>query len=100
MVVCCGEDVAAVFGSGCRGGAAGSSVPTSGRVGLLAGTEVSSASTSITDSVARVDGGVAARGGEASFLSGESGLIADSGRGELMEECVCLVRIESRHKRS
>ena len=59
-MVCCGKDVVAVFGSGCRGGAAGTSIPTSGRVGLLAGTEVSSASTSITDSVAQVGGGVAA----------------------------------------
>ena len=99
-MVCCGEVVAAVFGSGCRGGAAGSSVPTSGRVRFLAGTEVSSASRTITDSVARVGGGVAVRGGEATFLSGESGSIADSGRGELMEECVFLVRIESLHKGS
>ena len=63
-------------------------VPTSGRVGLLVGTEVSSASTSITDSVARVGGGVAAQGGDAAFLSGESGSTTDSGRGEEMEECV------------
>ena len=68
--VCCGVDVAAVA-------AAGSSIPAAGRIGLLAGTEVSSASNSITDSVARVAGGVAARGGDAAFLSGESGLIAD-----------------------
>ena len=80
--------------------AVGSSIPASGRVGLLVGTEVSSTSTSITDSVARVGGGVAAQGGEATFLSGESGSIADSGIGELMEECVCLVRIESLHKKS
>ena len=87
MVVCYGMDVET-----------GSLVPTSGRVGLLAGTEVSSASTSMTDSVARVGGGVAARGGDAGFLSGESGSIADSGRGERMEECVCLVWMASLHK--
>ena len=63
----------------------------SGRVGLLAGTEVSSASTSITNPVARVGGGVAMREGEAAFLSGESSSIADSRRGEVMEECVWVV---------
>ena len=92
-MLCCGEDVVAVS-------AAGPSIHASGQIGLLAGIEVSSASTSITDSVARVDGGVAVWGGEAAFLSGESGSIADSGRGELMEEWVCLVRIESLHKKS
>ena len=80
--------------------ATGSLITTSGRAGLLAGIGLSFASNSITDSVARVGGGVAARGGDMAFLSRESGSIADSGRGERMEECVCLVRMESLHKRS
>ena len=87
-MVSCGGVVEAVFGSGCREGAAGSSIATSGRIGFPAGAEVPSASRSITDSVARIGGGVDVRGGEAAFLSGESGSAADSRRGELMEEYV------------
>ena len=78
----------AVFGSG-----------TSGRIGLLAETGLSPASTLITDSVARVGDGVAARGSVAGFLSGEFGSVADSERGEVMEECVCLVWMASLHER-
>ena len=49
-------------------------------------------STSGIDSVARVGGGDGDRlGGVATFLSGECGPEVDSGRGEVMEECVCLV---------
>ena len=72
---------------------------TTGQIGLLTGTDVSPAFTSITDSVARVGGGVAARGGDATFPSGEFGSIADSGSGEVMEECVCLVWMASLHEK-
>ena len=72
---------------------------TSGRIRLVTGTEVSSVSTSVTDSAARVDGGVGARGGDATFLSGESGSIAGSGSGEVMEECICLVWMASLHEK-
>ena len=48
-------------------------------------------STSVTDSAARVGGGDGDRDGEITFLSGEFGLEVDSGRGEVIEECVCLV---------
>ena len=48
-------------------------------------------STCVTDSVARVDGGDGDRRGEITFLSGEFGLEDDSGRGDVMDECVCLV---------
>ena len=84
----CGEGMLVAFGSG-----------TAGRIGLPAGTKMSSASTSVTDSVARVSGGVAARGGDATFLSGESDSIAGSGSGEVMEECVCLVWMASLHEK-
>ena len=57
----------------------------------MTGTEASPVSTSVTDSVARVSGGDGDRGGEITFLSGEFGLEVDSGRGEVIEECVCLV---------
>ena len=77
-----------IFGSG-----------TTGRIGLPAETKMSSASTSVTHSVARVRGGVAAYGGDATFLSGEFGSVVDSGRGEVMEECVCLVWMASLRKR-
>ena len=72
---------------------------TTGRIGLPAETKMSSASTSVTDSVARVGGGGAARGGDATFLSGESGSIAGLGSGEVMEECVCLVLMASLHEK-
>ena len=52
---------------------------------------MSPVSTSVTDSVARVGGGDGDRRGEITFLSGEFGLEDDSGRGEVMDECVCLV---------
>ena len=68
-----------VFGSG------------TGRIRLVAGTEVSPVSTSVADSAARVGGGLGACGGGATSLSGEFGSEVDSGRGEVMEECVCLV---------
>ena len=57
----------------------------------MTGTEVSPASTSMTDSVARVGGGDGDRCGEVTFLSGECGPKVDSGRGDVMDECVCLV---------
>ena len=72
---------------------------TTGRIGLPAEMKMSSASTSVTDSVARVGDGVAARGDVAGFLSGEFGSVADSGRGEVMEECVCLVWMASLHEK-
>ena len=50
-------------------------------------------STSVTGSVARVGGGDGDRRGEITFLSGEFGLDVDSGRGEVMDECVYLVGI-------
>ena len=57
-------------------------------------------STSVTDSVARVGGGDGdRRGGVATFLSGESGLEDDSGRGDVMDECVCLVGMGALHKK-
>ena len=56
---------------------------------------MSSASTSVTDSVARVGGGATVRGGNATFLSGEFGSEVDSERGEVMEEWVCLVLMGS-----
>ena len=58
---------------------------TDARIGLLARTGLSSTSMLMTDSVARVGGGLAARGGDATSPSGESGSIADSGSGEVME---------------
>ena len=66
-----------------------------GPIGLLTGTEVSPVSTSTTDSVARVGGGLDAHGGDATFLSGEFGSEVDSGRGAVMEEWVCLVLMGS-----
>ena len=48
-------------------------------------------STSVTDSVARVDGGDGGRRGEVTFLSGELGLEDGSGRGDVIDDCVCLV---------
>ena len=72
---------------------------TTGRIGLLTGTDVSPVSTSMIDSSARVGGGLAARGGDATFLSGEFGSEVDSGRGEVMEECVCLVLLGSLHEK-
>ena len=57
----------------------------------MTGTKASPVSTSVTDSVARVGGGDDDRGGEITFLSGEFGLEVDSGRGDVMDECVCLV---------
>ena len=48
-------------------------------------------STSVTDSVARVGGGDGDRGGVATFLSGECGPEVNSGRGDVIDECVCLV---------
>ena len=48
-------------------------------------------STSVTDSVARVGGGDGdRRGGVITFLSGECGLEVDSGRGDVIDECVRL----------
>ena len=99
-MVCCGGVAEAVFGSGCRGEEARFSVATSGQIGFLAEAGVPSMSRSMTDSVARVGGGVAARGGVATFLSGESGSVAGSRRGELMEECVWVVGIASLRKES
>ena len=64
---------------------------TVGWTGLLIGTEMSSISTYVADSAARVGGGVGDRGGDATFLSGECGSEVDSGRGDVMKECVCLV---------
>ena len=69
-----------VFGSG-----------TSGRIGLVAGTVTSPISTSVADSATRVGDGIGDRGGDATFLLGEFGPKVDSGRGDVMEECVCLV---------
>ena len=71
---------------------------TVGRIRLLTGTEASSISTSVSDSAARVGGGVGARGGVATFLSGECGSEVDSGRGEVIEECVCWVAMGALHK--
>ena len=62
-----------------------------GRIGLVTGTEASPMSTSVADSAARVGGGDGDRGGVITFLSGEFGLEVDSGRGDVMDECVCLV---------
>ena len=64
---------------------------TSGRIGLVTGTEASPMSTSVTDSAARVGGGDGDRGGVTTFLSGEFGPEVDSGRGDVIEECVCWV---------
>ena len=72
---------------------------TTGRIGLVTGTDMSPVSTPTTDSVARVGGGLAARGGDATFLSGEFVSEVDSGRGEVMEECVCLVLMASLHEK-
>ena len=52
---------------------------------------MSPVSTSVTDSVARVGGGDGVRRGEITFLSRECGPEVDSGRGDVIEECVCLV---------
>ena len=57
----------------------------------MAGTEASPVSSSVADSVTRVGGGDGDRGGVITFLSGEFGLEVDSGRGDVMDECVCLV---------
>ena len=57
----------------------------------MTGTEVSPISTSVANSAARVGDGVGDRGGVITFLSGEFGLEVDSGRGEVIEKCVCLV---------
>ena len=46
---------------------------------------------SVTDSVARVGGGEGDRRGEITFLSGECGPEVESGRGRVIDECVCLV---------
>ena len=87
---------AVVRGPGFCGGAAGvlatifsfsGSLDGSGRVESSTGTEVPSISRSMTDSGAGVGGGVAARGGVATFLSRECGSLAGSERGELIEEC-------------
>ena len=49
-------------------------------------------STSVTNSVSRVGGGDGdRRGGVITFLSGECGPEVDSGRGDVIDECVCLV---------
>ena len=48
-------------------------------------------STSVIDSVARVGGGDGDRRGEITFLSRELGLEDGSGRGDVIDECVCLV---------
>ena len=64
----------------------------------MTGTEASPISTYVADSTARVGGELAARGGDATLLSGEVGCIADSGRGEVMEECVCMVLMASLHE--
>ena len=66
----------------------------------MAGTEISPMSTSMTDSVARVGGGDGDRGDEATFPSGECGPEVDSGRGEVMDECVCLVGMGALSKES
>ena len=56
-------------------------------------------STSVTNSVARVGGGDGDRcGGLITFLSGECGPEVDSGRGDVIEECVCLVAMGALHK--
>ena len=68
---------------------------TSGRIELVAGTEVSPVSTSVTDSAARVGGGFGVCGGDATFRSGEFSSEVDSGRGDVMEEWVCLVLMGS-----
>ena len=64
----------------------------------MTGTEVSPVSTSVTDSVARVGGGDGDHGGEITFLSGEFGSEVDSGRGDVMEECVFLVLMGALHE--
>ena len=51
---------------------------------------MSPTATSVTDSVARVGGGDGDRRGEITFLSGECGLEVDSGRGDVIDECVRL----------
>ena len=55
-------------------------------------------STSVADSAARVGGGDGDRGGVITFLSGECGPEVDSGRGDVIEECVCLVAMGALHK--
>ena len=72
---------------------------TSGRIGLVTGTVMSPISASVADSAARVGGGVGDRGGDATFLSGECGSEVDSGRGDIMEECVCLVDMGALRKK-
>ena len=62
------------------------------------GTVMSPISTSVTDSAARGGGGVGDRGGVATFLSGECGSGADSGRGDVIEECVFLVEMGALRK--
>ena len=62
-------------------------------------TETSPVSTSVTDSVARVGGGDGdRRGGVITVLSGECGPEVESGRGRVIDECVCLVGIGALRK--
>ena len=73
---------------------------TSGRIGLVTGTEASPVSTSAADSVARVGGGVGERrGGEITALSGECGPEVDSARGRVIEGCVLLTEMAALHKK-
>ena len=57
----------------------------------MTGTETSPVSTSVADSDNRVGGGDGDHGGLTTFLSGECGPEVDSGRGDVINECVCLV---------
>ena len=57
----------------------------------MTGTETSPVSTSVADSDTRVGGGDGDRGGVTTFLSGECGPAVDSGRGDVIDGCVCLV---------
>ena len=64
----------------------------------MTGTEASPISTSVADSAARVGGGNGDRGGVTTFLSGECGPEVDSGRGDVIEECVCWVAMGALRK--
>ena len=69
-----------------------------GRIGLATGTEASPMSTSVADLAARVGDGVGDRDGVITFLSRECGSGADLGRGDVIEECVCLVAMGALYK--
>ena len=64
----------------------------------MTGTRASPVSTSVTGSDARVGGGDGDRGGVITFLSGECGPEVDSGRGDVIDECVCLVGMGALNK--